>query len=116
MSRASPSEDAVSVHEALSVTVPGGSRATIELTPEQDGATFYVPVVAVSKNQASSYTIEIDGTGRFGPAAIPPTDPDDFGATFIPPLKMENRMQITIKNTDTGQQTYLVQVAGWEER
>jgi len=116
VSRDSPSESAVSVHEALSVDVPGESRATIDLTPEQDGATFYVPVVAVSKNQASTYEVQIDGTDRFGPSPIPPTDPDDFGATFIPPLKMENSMEITIKNTDTGQQRYLVQVAGWEER
>jgi len=109
-----PPDDAVPVHVAEKVTIPANSRARLTFTPEQSGTTFGVPTVAASKRNLTTYEVLADGTTRYEQAGVPPTDIDDFAPCFWPSLQFRDSMTVVIRNVDSVDRSYAIQVAGWE--
>jgi len=111
-----PDEGDVPIQEAAQVALNPGEKVTVTMTPETSGSQHKVPIVAITKRKGSSYEIAVDGTNRFGPSPIPPTDIDDVDATFIPALDMQSKLETEIKDlrASGGERTYFVQVIGWE--
>ncbi|MGB9987317.1 hypothetical protein [Salarchaeum japonicum] len=104
------------VHETESVALEPGQKATITMSPSTSGNLHYIPTIAVSKYSGATYAVAVDGTSRFGPAAMPPTDPDNAQVTFLPCLQLRRELTVTVKDVRaTGsEREYLVQVIGWE--
>ena len=113
----SPSEEAVPVNEPLSTTLDGGQRATFRFQPEQQTTSgFVVPIVAASKHPESSYTVWFDDRKAFGPAAVPPTDIDDLGVTFIPAYEFADELRVRVENlSDATTRRFVVQPVGYEK-
>jgi hypothetical protein len=112
-----PADDAVPVHATAKVDLQPGEKGVIEVKPENDGR-HQIPTVAISKYSGATYTIEVDGTKRFGPdAPTPPTDPDDLEATFVRCLELESTLTITVRDTRTtgNSREYEAHVVGYEE-
>lgn len=109
-----PPEDAVAFNEPLQTTIPGSSEGTFTFSPTQAGATFYLPVLAATKRDNTTYEVRLDGNNVFGPAAIPPTDLDDLATTFMPPQTFGQELLVIITNTSGSGRTYTVQPIGWE--
>lgn len=104
-------------NEAASVTLDPGERAEVTFEPENRVSDYFLPTLAVSKHPNSSYEIQTDGTTLFGPAPIPPTDPDDDSDTFRPPETFADSAVVIVENLDsTATRTYYIQVIGWERR
>lgn len=105
-------------NESASVTLDAGQEATVTFSPDRKvQSTYFLATVAVSKFSDSDYEIETDGTTEYGPAPIPPTDPDDDSDTFRPPTTFEDMVTITVANLDSSAtRTYYFQVVGWERR
>lgn len=112
-----PSTDAVAVSDPTTVELGEAEQATITYTPEQSGTTFYVPVVAISKEQETEYRIKADDTVIWGPAEIPPTDIDDLQPMWTPAQEFQTRLSVEITNlrTDGGVRRYHVMPVGWEQ-
>jgi hypothetical protein len=109
-----PPDDAVSVHLAKVVAIPGNSRARVTFTPRQTGTTFELPIVAASKSGESTYEVQADGSERYPQAGIPPTDIDDLSPCFMPPLSFNRELTMTIRNTRDAERLYGIQLVGWE--
>ncbi len=113
-----PSDEAVPIHATAKVDLDPGQKGIIEVKPENQTSVHQVPVVAISKRSDATYTVEVDGTKRFGPdAPAPPTDPDDLQATFLRALEMENNITVTVRDTRTtgASREYEMHVIGYEE-
>lgn len=111
-----PDEGDAPVHETAAVTLSPSQKATVTMTPETAGNLHYIPTVAASKLADSSYKVVVDGTTRFGPGPIPPTDVDDLDAVFLPALKLNRKLKIEIKDLrdSGGERRYMTQALGWE--
>jgi len=109
-----PPEGATPVHAVEQVSVPGGQRARITFTPEQSGTTFSLPIIAIGKRAGTTYEVIADGVTRYAQAALPPTDVDDLSECFMPPLEFQTKLELIIRNTGDKEQTYGMQVVGWE--
>lgn len=111
-----PSADDTPVHEAAAVGLEPGEKVTVTLSPSTSGSLHRIPIVAISKRSEATYEIEVDGTRRFGPVGLPPTDVDDLGVTFYPALRLRREMKITVRDVrETGnERRYLMHVIGWE--
>lgn len=109
-----PPDGARPVHAAEQVSVPANSRARITFTPEESGTVFGVPILAIAKRPLTTYEIEADGTTRFEQSAVPPTDVDDLSPCFFPAFEFRTDLTIIIRNTDTVERKYAIQVVGWE--
>ena len=113
-----PDQGAVPIHETAKVDLRPGEKVKIRVQPDNQGATHWIPVVAISKRPGATYTVEADDTERFGPdSPVPPTDPDDLNATFLRALRMDRELVVTIKDVrETGNvREYELHVLGWEE-
>lgn len=113
-----PSQAAVPIHAVGRVDLEPGEKGVVEVEPENQTSTHQIPVVAISNYDRATYTVECDGTERFGPnAPAPPTDPDDLTATFLRALEMENNVNVTIRDTRTtgNSREYEIHVIGYEE-
>jgi hypothetical protein len=102
---------------AKAVTLDAGTEATVRFEPQERQSDYFLATVAISKRADSSYLVETDGTAEYGPAPIPPTDPDDDSDTFRPPTTFSDHVEITVQNLDSSAtRTYYLQVVGWERR
>lgn len=110
-----PSANATPVNVPERVRLDPGETARVTYTPEQSGSEFIVPIVAMSKHEGSTYEIRTDGTVRFDERPVPPTDVDDLGQTFYPPLTFRDSLEIVIRNVSAGTLSYILQPIGWEE-
>lgn len=111
-----PDEGDVPIQEAEQVDLGPGTKATISMAPETSGSQHKIPIIAVTKRKGTSYSIDVDGTNRYSPSPIPPTDIDDVDVTFIPALDLQSKLEIEIKDlrSSGGERTYYAQVIGWE--
>ena len=96
------------------VSIPPGSKATVEFVPEESGSVFHLASVAVAKEARTTYEIKDDGTTMYGPAAIPPTDIDDSGVTWVPCQRFRSSLEVLIKNVGSSERTYTVLPMGYE--
>jgi hypothetical protein len=90
-----------------------GERATFTWTPENTGTTFVLPELSVSKHPETTYEVKLDGSTRFE-APIPPTDIDDSGQTFLPPITFEQELTVIVRNFSDSTRDYHAQPKGWE--
>ena len=109
-----PPDKATPVHAVEQVRIPAGQRARIRFTPEQSGTSFSVPIVAMGKRKGTTYEVVADGVTRYEQAALPPTDVDDLSQCFMPPLEFQTKLELLIRNTTGKDQTYGMQIVGWE--
>ena len=109
-----PSPDDTPFLEPYTASVPAGSKATITFEPEESGSTFYLAGVAISKEDQTTYELRDDGTPMYGPAAIPPTDIDDSGVTWVPCQRFRTSLQAIIKNVGPSERVYTVLPMGYE--
>lgn len=111
-----PDESDTPVHEAAKVSLEPGQKAIVTMSPETAGSQHRIPVVAISKHGRTNYRIKVDGSTRFGPSPIPPTDPDDMGTVFMPTLSLQREMKVQIKDVRSsgGARTFYVQTIGWD--
>ena len=113
-----PNEGAVPYNEPYTAVLDPGQKLTAEWEPSQSGTTFFMPILAASKQRYSTYTVRADGSVIYGPDhRIPPTDVDDLSTVWWPPQEWESSLQVTIKRLSeaTSAKTYHVQPVGWEE-
>jgi len=104
-------------NESTAVTLDPSEEATVTFQPDGRLSDYFVPTVAVSKHPNSEYTVETDGTSEYGPAPLPPTDPDDDSDTFRPPETFSDSLTVQVTNLDaTATRRYYIQVIGWERR
>ncbi|UWG46577.1 hypothetical protein HSRCO_0278 [Halanaeroarchaeum sp. HSR-CO] len=109
-----PPDDATSVTKPQSATLDGNQKATMTWERERSGTTFYLPMLAASKEGDTTYEVKMDGSTIFGPAAIPPTDIDDKVAIWDPPKTFDSKLTVIIRNLGTASRTYHVQPVGFE--
>ncbi|MFD1566013.1 hypothetical protein [Halolamina litorea] len=109
-----PSPDDTPFLEPFTISVPAGSKGTVTFVPEESGSTFYLASVAISKEEQTTYEIRDDSTPMYGPAAVPPTDIDDSGVTWVPCQSFESSLKVIIKNVSSTQRTYTVLPMGYE--
>ena len=100
--------------EPYTVTVPAGSKAVVEFTPEESQSVFYLASVAISKEAETTYELRDDGTPMYGPAAVPPTDIDDSAVTWVPCQRFRDSLSVIIKNVSSAERTYTVLPMGYE--
>lgn len=99
------------------VTLDPGQRAEVTLTVEDRLSDYFLPVLAMSRHKTSSYEIRADGVTIYGPAPIPPADPQDNGEPFSPPETFEDEVTLVVENLDSSKtRTYYLQAKGWERR
>lgn len=112
-----PSDDAAPIADPTTVVLGPAEQATISFSPDQSGTTFYLPVVAASKEPDTEYRIKIDDTTVWGPSEIPPTDIDDLQPVWMPAQVFQSRLVVEITNlrTDGGERRYHVLPVGFEE-
>lgn len=102
---------------ADAVTLDPGEVAEVTLTVEDRLSDYFLPAVAMSRHKTSRYTIEADGTAVFGPAPLPPADPQDGEEPFTPPETFSDEVTLTVENLDASKtRTYYLQARGWERR
>lgn len=111
-----PDSGDVPVNNGTAVALNPGQKATITVKPETSGNLHRIPLVACDWFDNASYSVEVDGTNRYGPSPIPPTDVDAPSVTFVPGLRLNRKLVITIKDLrSTGDtRTYRTRVIGWE--
>lgn len=100
------------------VSVPAGSEATITLEPSDRSGRFFVPVVAISDYETSTYRITVDDMRRYE-ATVPPVDLSVPVDSFMPPLQFEDDMEITIANLSPPggvDNDYIIRLIGWQRR
>lgn len=102
----------IPVNRVEQVAIPSGARAEFEFTP--DASDMAVDVVAASKFQGLTYELRVDGTTRFGPVGIPPTDIDDMATTHNPRLLARSDLTMIVRNPSTVDRTVAVQIRGVE--
>lgn len=103
----------IPVNEADGTDVPAGTRAVFTFTPDAGG--MQIDSVAASKFDGLTYEVTVDGTNRFGPAPIPPTDVDDMATTHNPRIEVDRQLVITVRNPSTSDRTVAAQVRGIEQ-
>ena len=109
-----PPANATAINEPVTVRLQGGEQATVDFETVQAVTRLQVPIVAISKRPQSRYAVKSDGTLRYGPAEIPPTDIDDLSVCFIPALEFEDTLSVEVSNLGGGAADYHVQPIGWE--
>lgn len=112
-----PGDGAVPIHATGRLELQPGEKGTVEVRPDNQQSTHYVPTVAISKHPDATYGIKVDETWRFGPhAAAPPTDVDDLEVTFYRALEMENSVEVVVRDVRTTGATreYEMHVIGYE--
>lgn len=109
-----PSPDDTPFLSPYTVTVPAGSKATVEFTPDESGSVFYLASVAISKEAQTTYELRDDGTPMYGPSAVPPTDIDDSTVTWVPCQRFRTSLKAIIKNVSSAERTYTVLPMGYE--
>ena len=109
-----PTATDLAYNKVSSATLNGGEKLTTTFVPDGHSGTFVLPTLAISKHVNSSYEVRLDGNTVFGPAAIPPTDIDDLGVTWLPALQFTTELKLIVKNLDSAAHTYHVQPVGWE--
>jgi hypothetical protein len=110
-----PTEGDIPFNAPVRRTLGPGERLTATFSPEQRTTTFHVPAVGASKHPEMRYVVYTDDTKRFD-AAVPPTDIDDMGVTFVPALSFNREMRIRIENlSGSTTRPVAVQPVGWEE-
>lgn len=115
-----PNSEAVAYNDPYTAVLDPGQKVTAEWTPSQSGTTFFMPILAATKDNSynTTYTVTADGGTIFGPdQAIPPTDIDDLSTVWWPPQEWDSTLEVTIKrlSSATGAKTYVIQPIGWEE-
>lgn len=98
------------------VTLDPSEKATVTFTPDNRVSDYFLPVVAVSKYDQSTYRVSTDSTAEFGEASLPPTDPDDTADTFRPPETFSESCTVEITNLSGVTRAYNIQLIGWERR
>lgn len=109
-----PSAQDTPINEPATVRLQGGEKATVEFETVQSTSDLMVPILAISKQPQSVYTVESDGNRRYGPADIPPTDIDDLQVCFVPALRFESTLTVEISNLGSTARDYHIQPIGWE--
>jgi hypothetical protein len=109
-----PTAEDTPVNEPATVRLQGGEKATVEFETVQSTSDLVLPIVAISKHPESVYTVESDGTRRYGPADIPPTDIDDLQVCFVPALRFESTLTVEISNLGSTARDYNIQPIGYE--
>jgi hypothetical protein len=109
-----PTEGATRINEPSTATIKNGEKATF--TFDADGRTndLIIPIVAMSKLPGFVYELRSDGTDRYGPARIPPTDIDDLSVCFLPALRFSDKLTVEISNVANNERVAHVQLIGWE--
>jgi hypothetical protein len=103
------------VNEPITRDVAAGTRLTARFVPEQRNTTFVLPIVAVSKRPNTTYEVRMDGNTVYGPAPVPPTDPDDLGVVWMPARQFSQSLEVVIRNLGSSERPYVIQPVGWEE-
>ncbi len=111
---ATPAEDALPFNAPTAVTLDVGEQATVTFEPEKRVTEFVLPIMAVSKHSDTTYTVRTDDETVFGPAPVPPTDPDDLQQTFYPPQRFDQSLTVEVANVGGRAAVYVVQPVGWE--
>lgn len=101
------------VNEAVTRTIPSGSKATFVFEPDASG--LYADAVAASKYTGLTYEVEVDGDTRYGPSGIPPTDVDDMTTTHNPRLEVDRRLEVIVRNPSAKSRDVSAQVRGVEQ-
>jgi hypothetical protein len=109
-----PAPDATPVNEPVSVRLDVGEQATVTFETVQSVSDLMVPIVAISKHPESVYKVSSDGTRRYGPADIPPTDVDDLSVCFVPALRFDSKLTVEVTNLSSSTRNYHIQPVGWE--
>lgn len=100
------------LNDAERTDIPSGSKATYTFDP--DGSGMWVDAVAASKFGGLTYEVRVDGTQRYGPNGVPPTDIDDLTVTHKPPLEVDRQLKVIVRNPSATDRTVAVQIRGWE--
>ena len=109
-----PNPGAVGFNEPATVDLEPGERATVKFDPKKRVSELVLPIVAISKFAGCVYEVRADGSERYGPSQIPPTDIDDLGVCFLPALRFNDSLTCEITNLGTSSRTVHVQPIGWE--
>lgn len=96
-----------------SATLGSNEKWTVEFEATDQGTTFVLPELAISKRTQTTYEVQLDGTPVYL-ADIPPTDIDDSTQTWLPPKTFENQMTVIVRNFADSTRTYQAQPKGWE--
>lgn len=112
-----PSENAIPVNEPETVRLEPGQRATFTFTPSQRKTPgFVLPTLLGSKHPETVYKVWLDGSLKFGPAAVPPADVDRGGVTFAPAYEFSEELRVQVTNTsEASTRNVTVQPIGWEK-
>lgn len=97
-------------------TLDEGEKMTATFEPEGATTDARLPIIAMTQFAGATYEVKIDDETRFGPASVPPTDPNDVAVTFIPAFRWNEKVEAIVRNVSggNGRQT-TVQAIGWEE-
>ncbi|WP_231184713.1 hypothetical protein [Haladaptatus sp. DYF46] len=108
------SSEATAFNEPATVELGPNEKAKLTFRPKQSDTEFFLPTLAISKRPDTVYEVRVDGTTRFGPANIPPTDIDDSTATFTPPLIFQRKLEVWVRNFSSSTKSYHIQPVGYE--
>jgi len=111
---ATPADDALPFNSPTAVTLAVGEQATVMFEPEKRVTDFVLPIMAISKHSDATYTVRTDDETVYGPAPVPPTDPDDLQQTFYPPQRFSQSLTVEVANVGGASATYVIQPVGWE--
>ena len=107
------SPDWIPVNEATGAEIPAGSKAEFVFKPDASG--MRVDSVAASKYAGLTYEVRVDGTTRYGPAPIPPTDIDDMVTTHNPRMPVDQKLVHIVRNPSGVDRSVVAQVRGVEQ-
>lgn len=92
-----------------------GERLVATFEPEQNTTEFHCPALGASKHPEMRYVVWSDDSKRYD-AAVPPTDIDDMGVTFMPALQFTRELKVVVENlSGSSTRPVAVQPVGWEK-
>jgi len=109
-----PSRGATRINEPATATLDPGEKATFRFDASGRTNELVVPIVAISKLPGFAYSVRSDGSDRYGPARIPPTDIDDLSTCFIPALRFDRELTVEAVNLSETARIVHAQLIGWE--